>query len=68
MTPAGVIKEMVKPRVAMSAREDHDIVLREFPVVENNVEKRTCDRKKAAADGRHLQKGATINFVLEPSL
>jgi hypothetical protein len=39
VTPAGVIKEMVKPRVAMSAREEHDIVLRGFPVVENNVEK-----------------------------
>jgi hypothetical protein len=28
----------------------------------------TCDRKKAPADGRHPQKGATINFVLEQSI
>jgi hypothetical protein len=30
---------MAKPRVAISAGEDHHIVLRGFPVVESNVEK-----------------------------
>ncbi len=39
VTLAEVIKEMAKPRVAMSAREDRHIVLREVLVVENNVEK-----------------------------
>jgi hypothetical protein len=34
VTLPGVIKEMANPRVAMSAREDHHIVLRGFPVVE----------------------------------
>jgi hypothetical protein len=38
-TLAGVIKEMAKPRVAMSAREDCHVVRREVRVVENNVEK-----------------------------
>jgi hypothetical protein len=34
VTLAGIIKEMANPRGAMSAREDHHIVLRGFPVVE----------------------------------
>jgi hypothetical protein len=36
---AEVIKEMAKPRVAMSAREHCHIVRKEVLVVENNVEK-----------------------------
>jgi len=39
VTLAEVIKEMAKPRVAMSAREDCHIVRMEVLVVENNVEK-----------------------------
>jgi hypothetical protein len=38
-TLAEVIKEMTKPRVAMSAREHCRIVRKEVLVVENNVEK-----------------------------
>jgi hypothetical protein len=38
-TLAEVIKEMAKPRVAMSAREHCHIVRKEVLVVENNVEK-----------------------------
>jgi hypothetical protein len=38
-TLAEVIKEMAKPRVAMSAREDCHIVRKQVLVVENNVEK-----------------------------
>jgi hypothetical protein len=38
-TLAEVIKEMAKPRVAMSAREHFHIVRKEPLVVENNVEK-----------------------------
>jgi hypothetical protein len=38
-TLAEVIKEMAKPRVAMSAREHFHIVRKEVLVVENNVEK-----------------------------
>jgi hypothetical protein len=38
-TLAEVIKEMAKPRVVMSAREDWHIVRKEVLVVENNVEK-----------------------------
>ena len=38
-TLAEVIKEMAKPRVAMSAREDCHIVRKEVLVVENDVEK-----------------------------
>ena len=38
-TLAEVIKEMAKPRVAMSAREHCPIVQKEVLVVENNVEK-----------------------------
>ena len=38
-TLAEVIKEMAKPRVAMSAREHYHIVRNEVLVVENNVEK-----------------------------
>ena len=36
---AEVIKEMAKPRVAMSAREHCHMVRKEVLVVENNVEK-----------------------------
>ena len=39
LTLAGVIKEMAKPRVAIYAGEDRHIVLRGFPIVENNVGK-----------------------------
>jgi hypothetical protein len=38
-TLAEVVKEMAKPRVAMSAREDCDIVRNEVLVVKNHVEK-----------------------------
>ena len=38
-TLAEVIKEMAKPRVAMSAREHCHIVRKEVLVVEDNVEK-----------------------------
>jgi len=38
-TLAEVLKEMAKPRVAMSAREHCHIVRREVLVVENNVQK-----------------------------
>jgi hypothetical protein len=38
-TLAEVIKEMAKPRVAMSAREHCHIVRKEVLVVENDVEK-----------------------------
>jgi hypothetical protein len=38
-TLAEVTKEMAKPRVAMSAREDCHIVRKEVLVVEDNVEK-----------------------------
>ena len=38
-TLAEVIKEMAKPRVAMSAQEHCHIVRKEVLVVENNVEK-----------------------------
>ena len=38
-TLAEVIKEMAKPRVAMSAREHCHIVRKKALVVENNVEK-----------------------------
>jgi hypothetical protein len=38
-TLAKIIKEMAKPRVAMSARENCHIVRKEILVVENNVEK-----------------------------
>ena len=38
-TLAEVIKEMAKPRVAMSARAHCHIVRKEVLVVENNVEK-----------------------------
>jgi len=38
-TLAEVLKEMAKPRVAMSAREGCHIVRKEVLVVENNVEK-----------------------------
>jgi hypothetical protein len=38
-TLAEVIKEMAKPRVAMSAREHRHIVRKEVLVVENDVEK-----------------------------
>jgi hypothetical protein len=38
-TLAEVIKEMTKPRVAMSAREHCHIVRNEVLVVKNNVEK-----------------------------
>jgi hypothetical protein len=36
---AEVIREMAKPRVAMSAREHCRVVRKEVLVVENNVEK-----------------------------
>jgi hypothetical protein len=39
VTLAAVIKEMSKPRVAMSAREDCHIVRKEVLVVQNDVEK-----------------------------
>jgi hypothetical protein len=42
-TLADVIKEMAKPRVAMSAREDRHIVRKEVLVVENNIEKCTMN-------------------------
>jgi hypothetical protein len=38
-TLAEVIKEMAKPRVAMSAREHCHMVRKEILVVENNVQK-----------------------------
>ena len=38
-TLAEVIKEMAKPRVAMSAREHFHIVRKKLLVVEDNVEK-----------------------------
>jgi hypothetical protein len=38
-TLAEVMKEMAKPRVAMSAREHCRIVRKEVLVVENNIEK-----------------------------
>jgi hypothetical protein len=38
-TLAEVIKEMAKPRVAMSAREHHHILRNEGLVAENDVEK-----------------------------
>ena len=38
-TLAEVVKDMAKPRVAMSAREDYHIVRKEVLVVEHNVEK-----------------------------
>ena len=38
-TLAEVVKEMAKPRVASSAREDSHIFRDEVLVVENNVEK-----------------------------
>ena len=38
-TLAEIIKEMAKPRVAMSAREHCHIVRKEVLVVENDVEK-----------------------------
>jgi hypothetical protein len=38
-TLAEVIKEMAKPRVAMSAREHCHIVRKEVLVVKNNVQK-----------------------------
>jgi hypothetical protein len=38
-TLAGVIKEMAKPRVAMSAREHRSAFPNEVLVVKNNVEK-----------------------------
>jgi hypothetical protein len=38
-TLAEVIKEMAKPRVAMSAREHFHVVRKEVLVVENHVEK-----------------------------
>jgi hypothetical protein len=38
-TLAEVIKEMAKPRVAMSAREHCHVVRKQVLVVENNVEK-----------------------------
>jgi hypothetical protein len=38
-TLADVIKEMAKPRVAMSAREHFHRVRKEVLVVENNVQK-----------------------------
>jgi hypothetical protein len=38
-TLAEVIKEMAKPRVAMSAREHRHIVRSDVLVVKNNVEK-----------------------------
>jgi hypothetical protein len=38
-TLAEIIKEMARPRVAMSAREHRHIVRKKVLVVENNVEK-----------------------------
>jgi hypothetical protein len=38
-TLAEIVKEMAKPRVAMSARENWHIVRKEVLVVENNVQK-----------------------------
>jgi hypothetical protein len=38
-TLADIVKEMAKPRVAMSAREHWHIVRKEVLVVENNVQK-----------------------------
>jgi hypothetical protein len=38
-TLAEIVKEMAKPRVAMSAREHWHIVRKEVLIVENNVKK-----------------------------
>jgi len=38
-TLAEVVKEMAKPRVAMSAREQRHMLRNKFLIVKNNVEK-----------------------------
>jgi hypothetical protein len=68
VTLAEVIKEMAKPRVvAMSAREDGHIVLREVLVAENNVQEVNLRSEESRGRLQTLTKGSYNNFVLEQS-